>query len=141
MGIMWFVLGLIFLLIEMITPIALISVWFIIGSIVAGILALLNISIFYQLLAFISCSILSLILFRPLLTKYFTPKLIKTNADRLIGQKFHLDDDYYEKHWGILHINGITWNVESHDLKPINKGELVEIVNISGSKLIVRKEN
>ncbi len=141
MEIMWFILGIIFWFIEIITPTALISIWFIFGSIVAGILALLNVDTTYQLLSFISCSILCLLLFRPLLKKYFTPKLTKTNADRLIGKKYHLDDDYYEKHWGLLNINGITWNVESVDLKPINKGELVEIVNISGSKLIVRKEN
>lgn len=135
----WFIWACVFLIIELITPIALVSIWFVFGSIMAGVLALLKIDITYQLIAFIGCSILSLLLFRPLLRKYYVPKLIKTNADRLIGQKMRLEDDYYEKHWGLLKINGITWNVAGEDTTPIKKGELVEIIDIIGSKLIVRK--
>lgn len=135
----WFIWACVFLIIELITPVALVSIWFVFGSVVAGILALLKMDITYQLIAFISCSILSLLVFRPLLEKYYMPKLVKTNADRLIGQKMRLEDDYYEKHWGTLQINGITWNVASENSMPIKKGELVEIIDIVGSKLIVRK--
>lgn len=135
----WFIWACVFLIIELITPIALVSIWFVFGSLVAGILALLKIDMTYQVIAFIICSTLSLLLFRPLLRKYYVPKLIKTNADRLIGQKMHLESDYYEKHWGTLQINGITWNVASDNSMPIKKGELVEIIDIVGSKLIVRK--
>ena len=72
--------------------------------------------------------------------KYFNSNIQKTNADRLIRQRTIITETVsnYDQ-TGKTVIQGLEWTVRAEDDKEIiEKGSMVEVIRISGVKLIVK---
>lgn len=137
MQFLWLWLGVIAasLLIEFITT-EFVSIWFVPGSVAGIVLALLDVSIVWQILAVTVVSFAFLIAFRPLAMKMLK-KDIKTNTDALIGKKAKLIGDITEDNNGSVKFGDVVWTATSET--PISAGAYVQVVSISGNKLIVKE--
>ena len=136
-SIIWIILAVVFAAVEFGT-VALISVWFVGGSIAALIASLLGAPIWLQVLIFAGVSALLLVLVRPFLRKFVDPHKIKTNVDALVGQKAVVLEpiDNLEGE-GTVKLNGNIWTARSADESKIAADTVVEIRSIEGVKLIV----
>ena len=133
----WLAATVVFVLVELMT-VGLTSIWFAAGSFVAFIIALLggNVGI-----AFILVSVVLLALTKPWAGKYINSRTVKTNVDSLVGERAVLTEDADSmKQTGKAVVNGQEWTVRPQDeTQVIRKGELIEVVKISGVKLIVKR--
>ncbi len=135
----WLILFFILMLIEILT-VGLVSIWFMIGALIAFIVSYFTSSIFIQLLVFIITSILFLILTRPIVKKYFSKKIIKTNVNKLIGETGIVIEDVTKTNMGKVKVDGQIWSALNSSKGRIKASEEVEILSIEGVKLIVRKK-
>lgn len=119
----------------------LISVWFVGGGIVAIILSFFEgIGWQWQLLTFIIVTALLITLLRPVVKKYFTKNNDNnTNIEALKSRKVRMLSTATFDQLGTAKINGIVWSVKSQNDETLEKGSIVEIMEISGTKLIVKK--
>lgn len=116
------------------------SIWFVAGGIVCMILASVGVRWEIQLVVFIVLSLVLLLALRKIALKFLLKKdNTKTNAESAFGETYKLLTDITEDNMGTIKINGVVWNVVSADNKPIQKGELVRVLKISGNKYIVEK--
>ena len=83
-AILWLALMILFICMESAT-VSMTSLWFAAGALVALIASLLHAPIALQVVLFLAVSIALLWLLRPVAQKYFTPKLVRTNVDAVIG--------------------------------------------------------
>ncbi len=122
---------------------ALVSVWFIAGSVVALIAAGLNVSFPWQLVLFVAVSALTLLLTRPLVKKLTADrKVTPTNANRIIGQSVKVTETIDNINGtGSIYYDGLTWTARSKNGHTIGKGSLVTVESIEGVKVIVSQES
>ena len=139
--IFWLVLFVIFLVVEILT-LGLTTIWFAGGSLVAFVLALLDVGLPIQIVAFLIVSIVLLILTRPIAVKFFNQKREKTNVDSLIGQKAIVLEAIDSLHGsGRVEINGMEWSAKTEEYGQIlEQGEVVIVQAIQGVKLVVKRE-
>lgn len=118
------------------------SVWFIGGGIFAMIVALLGGPLWLQIILLILVSSVLLIFTRPIVVDKLKVGAHKTNADSLIGETCIVTDSIDNiKSEGQVEIKGLPWTARSTDEDiTIKKGSRVEVVDIQGVKLIVKKE-
>ena len=135
----WLILFLILMLIEILT-VGLVSIWFMIGALITFVVSYFTSSIFIQLPVFIITSILFLILTRPIVKKYFSKKIIKTNVNKLIGETGIVIEDVTKTNMGKVKVDGQIWSALNSSKGRIKASEEVEILSIEGVKLIVRKK-
>ena len=130
------------LLIELLT-LGLTTVWFAVGALAAFLLAVINVPLPLQIVAFIGVSVLMLVFTRPLMTKYLNSKTTKTNAESLVGNKARVLIPVNNlKSEGQVMVKGMEWTARStKDEVTFPKDEMVKIVGISGVKLIIEKLN
>ena len=133
----WIILAIIFLIGELLTGgFYLLSIGM--GSLAAAILNYLHFSITIQIVAFILITIIFIIISRPIykkLNKNAVDK--KSNTGRLIGLHAKVTEDIGSHKIGTINVNGEVWKAISDE--EISKGELVEIMEIDGVKLKVKK--
>ncbi len=136
----WLGLFIVLLLIELFT-VGLTTVWFAAGALIALILSSAGVSLPAQIIAFVLISALLLIFTRPLAVKYLNGRRTKTNADSLIGKHAKVTEKISntdEK--GAVFVEGKEWTARaSSDTETIEEGTLVNILEISGVKLIVER--
>lgn len=117
-----------------------ISIWFACGAVCAMIAAFFTQNAVIQLAVFTACSVIFLLVSRPMVKKLSVNK-IHTNSDSLIGKTAVLTEAAdNDRATGTLRISGVEWTARSEDGRRIEQGERVVIVKIEGVKLIVRKE-
>lgn len=135
----WLTVAIIALVIEAIS-LGLTSVWFTGGGLAAAIAAGLGAGVYLQIVIFIAVSVGLVLMLRPLAKKRIISGSEPTNLDSLIGRKEIVIEeiDNIEK-TGRIRINDVEWRASSEDGSVINKGSLVEVVRIAGTKLIVRR--
>lgn len=138
----WLVLTIVLIIFEVCTT-GLTSIWFAAGGVVAFIMALLKAPIWAQIVAFVVVSVLLLIFTRPLVQKVLKVGENKTNLDSLIGKNAKVITEIdNNKGTGNAVVNGQEWTARAaEDSEIIPEGTMVEIVNITGVKLIVKKSN
>lgn len=137
--IFWLAAILVFGLVEAVT-VGLASIWFAIGAVAAFALSFAVENIWIQAGVFAVVSVLSMALIRPLAKKYFTPKLVPTNADRVIGQEgvvVQEIDNLQAK--GLISVAGTQWTARNEENKPLAVGTEVTVLRIEGVKVIVRQ--
>ena len=138
--ILWAIGVLFFIIMEFIT-LGLTHIWYAFGCIFAGIAAYNDASIFLQLVIFIVSSTVLVLLTRPIAEKHVNGKTKKTNIDRLIGQTAIVKETINnKKEQGVVRINGMDWTARAEEIDEVLKGKPVEILDIQGIKLIVRKK-
>ena len=133
----WFALVFVFLIIEAMT-LNLITIWFAFGSLCAFISTYFTDNIVINLLVFVIATGISLLLTRPILEKFLKSKNERTNVDRIIGQIGLVTRDIKKYETGRVKIDGKDWMAISKD--EIKRNSEVEILQIEGAKLIVRKK-
>lgn len=116
----------------------LICIWFSTAGVISLILAICHVPLWIQIVTFVVLSIILIFSLRKLCKKLLRGKDEKTNSDSLIGKKFKLISDLTEDIMGTIKINGVIWNCEGIDGFCAKEGELVQIVEIKGNKLIVK---
>lgn len=138
--IFWLIAVIVFVVAELIT-VGLFSIWFAAGALVAMIVAICNGGIILQLIAFFVVSILLLLGTKPWAKKYINSKTQKTNVDSVIGQRTLITERVSNlDQTGKTVLAGQEWTVRSVDDNiTIEEGELVEVVRVSGVKLLVKK--
>ena len=116
------------------------SIWITFGGITALILcAIAPETILWQIILFVVITALCIIFLRPIEKKCISKKTIATNISSFIGQKSKLITPITENELGTIKLNGVLWNVKSENNEPINENEKVEIIEISGNTLTVKK--
>jgi membrane protein implicated in regulation of membrane protease activity len=135
----WFAAAAILVIVEIAT-LGLTTIWFAMGALVAGFLALAKANILIQIIAFLIVAALLLFVTRPLAAKYLNSQTQKTNADSLIGETCLVTTAIHNlKAEGQAVVKGQEWTARSINGDLIPEGTLVKVVSISGVKLMVEK--
>lgn len=136
----WLVISAVLIVIEICT-LGLTTIWFAAGALVAALVAYLGIGIIGQWILFLVVSVVLLALTRPLAIKYLNNKTVRTNADSLIGEIAIVTEDIDNiAGKGAAKVQGEEWTARSSKKEEtIEKGAKVQILGISGVKLIVNK--
>jgi len=117
---------------------AIVSLWFMGGSLVAFLLAMFGLPIWLQILCFVVVSLVLLLLLRPYLRKIVEDRKVPTNADSLVGKVILVTEDIDNLHnKGVVRVQGVDWAAFSTDGKPIAKETPVRILSVHGTRLCV----
>jgi len=139
-GIFWLIVVVVMAVIEIIT-LGLTTIWFAGGALVAFLASLLGAGLLVQTILFIVVSVVLLAVTRPLAVEFFNKGRIKTNAESLIGETAVVQQEIDNlRAKGMVSVNGQEWSARSVDDEIIPDETLVEIMEISGVKLLVRKK-
>ena len=124
-----------------IATMALTTIWFAGGAVVAFILSLFDTSIEIQLAAFVATSFVLLFLTRPFASKYVNSQTVKTNAQELIGKEARVTVEINNVlGTGSAIAGGQEWTARSRKPEAVyTVGTVVKIQGIEGVKLIVEK--
>lgn len=136
-AIFWISLLVIFLVAEAAT-VTMVSLWFAVGAVAALIVCLLGGSILGQTVVFLLVSAVMLTLLRPMVRKFVTPKLTRTNVDSIIGATGYVTvavDN--QKAEGQAKLGAMVWTARSTSGEPIPEGILVKVDRIEGVKVFV----
>lgn len=134
----WLAVIVVAIVIEIIT-IDLVSIWFVVGSIVALLAYLLNANIIIQISLFIIVTLLCAIIIRPITKKYMRGNIEKTNFDRVIGKHGLVTRTITADNKGEVKVMSTLWLATSIDNNTINQGDYCEILAVEGAHLVVRK--
>ena len=135
--ILWLGLMVLFLLVEANT-VSVVSIWFAVGALVALVASLAGAEIWLQAVLFFVVSAGLLAALRPVVRKYFKPKLTKTNVDAVIGSQGYVTaqiDNLSGK--GQVKLGAMEWTARSTDGSVISEGTLVKVDRIEGVKAFV----
>lgn len=133
----WLLLFIIFVIVEFVTY-GLVTIWFAFGSLVAFLISFITDSTLIQFIGFFGVSIITLLFTRPVVKKYLTPKIVKTNYDKVIGMTGIVTKDIMKDDYGEVKVDGKYWTAKA-DEKILNGSEVV-ILAIEGVKLIVKEK-
>ena len=136
----WLVLFIVFLLVELVTAGALVSIWFCVGSLVAMAVAYLGAPFWVQMTLFLLVSVGLLLGTKPFLKKHMDSKTITTNADRILTKRGIVEEEINNlKGIGVVKVDGKSWtarNIDGEVIIPV--GMEVEVVAIEGVKAMVK---
>lgn len=137
----WLLIAAIFIVIELVT-LGLTTIWFAGGAFVAAVAGACGANLAIQVILFLVVSIVLLILTRPIAVRHLDSKIEKTNSEALIGKTAVVIQEINNVNGtGQAKINGMEWTARAKDEgKVIPAGTNVNIVDISGVKLIVEVE-
>ncbi len=135
----WLIFSIILFTVEALT-VNLFTIWFGIGALVAMIATLIGANTVIQLLIFAVVSVILLVFTRPLAVKGI--KKTPTNSDSLIGKNGIVTKEINNiAATGEIKVGGKYWTARSEDETIIEAESVVEIIAISGVKLIVKQIN
>ena len=136
-AILWLILMVVFLVTEAST-VTLVSLWFAAGALAAMILSLFHAAVWLQVTAFVAVSALLLTALRPLVRKFVTPKVTRTNVDSVIGSTGLVTtaiDNVSAQ--GQVKLGAMVWTARSSSGEAIPEGTLVRVDRIEGVKVYV----
>ncbi|WP_394522498.1 NfeD family protein [Lacrimispora sp. JR3] len=139
-AIYWLIAFVVLLGVEALTM-ALTTIWFAGGALVAFLLALFGVNVQVQLVFFVIVSFILLFFTRPIALRYVNKNTVKTNLDSLVGRhaKVTVEINNMEAKGAVL-LNGQEWTARAFsDEKIYPAGTMVEVKEIRGVKLIVSK--
>jgi len=139
--IVWIVVLAAAVVIEIIS-LGLTSIWFAGGALSALIVAILGGPLWLQIICFVIISVLLLLFTRPIAVKYFNKDREKTNVDSIVGKQGIVQTEINNlKGTGVVSIAGMEWSAKSSDDTVIlPQGTVVEVVEVSGVKVICKPE-
>lgn len=133
---MWLILFVILLVIELFT-VNLVSIWFAVGALAAGLVSYFMDNMMIQIAVFIIVSAISLLLTNKFVEKLRNGKIVPTNLDRVIGKIGIVTEEITKLEPGEVKVDGKRWSAIS--TKKIKVGRKVEILSIDGVKLHVKE--
>lgn len=136
----WLIVLLVMLVIEIMT-LGLTTIWFCGGALVAMIAAICKVPLVVQIILFVVVSAVLLLALRPWAMKYVNKRTQKTNVEGLIGKTARITSLVNNRmESGRAMMNGLEWTARAaEDDMIIPEGTIVEVVSVSGVKLIVKK--
>lgn len=133
----WLALMVVFLIAEAST-VTMVSLWFAAGALAALIVSLLGGALWLQAVVFLAVSGVLLALLRPLVRKFVTPKVSRTNVDAVIGSTGYVTEDIDNASaTGRVKLGAMSWSARSTCGTPIAAGTLVKVDKIEGVKAFV----
>lgn len=136
-AIIWLVLMTVFICAEMAT-VSMTSLWFAAGALVAMIAGLLGAQLWLQVCLFVAVSAVLLWLLRPVAKKYFTPKLVRTNVDAVIGTEGIVIDEIDNlRSVGTVKLGALQWTARSTSGETVLPGTRVRVDRVEGVKAFV----
>ena len=119
---------------------SLVSVWFIPAGIASALLAVFDVDIVWQLLAFFLISTVCLVLSRTIFRDMLRKKDTRTDLDTIIGAKCVVTEKIDNIiGLGQVKIRGLYWAARSCDGSNYDVGEVLTVVAIEGVKVICKK--
>ena len=118
--------------------VALVSIWFAAGAMVALLTTIVTDDIWIQILVFVIVSAVTMAVVRPLAKKHVFPHRVPTNADRVIGREGVITqavDNLTSS--GVVVVAGMAWTARSDSGAGIPEGTVVTVKRIEGVKLFV----
>lgn len=139
----WLVLGVILIIVEIFT-LGFVLFWFGIGAFLAGIAGLFGAPFFVQFLVFAIASIGLTIMSRTIFSRYLSRddgESVKMGIDSLPGQVGTVTSaSRGALHEGAVKVFGSTWTAYPIEGESeLVEGEKVEVVNVKGSSIYVRR--
>ena len=114
------------------------SIWFAAGALAAMLTAQLHGSFAVQAAVFFAVSIVCLVLLRPFARKMLKPRIVKTNADALIGTSgvvlTQIDNAHAQ---GQVKLEAMEWTARSTSGEVIPAGAKIRVDRIEGVKVFV----
>jgi membrane protein implicated in regulation of membrane protease activity len=135
----WVVGALAFAVGEMVTPGSFIALPFAIGCALAGLLAVADVPVAIQLLAFLVGSVGTLLAFRPLSRRLDSQGVDDgIGARRLLGQEATVITEIPGNgNLGLVRVDREEWRAESTDGTPIPSGTPVRVADVRGTRVVV----
>lgn len=139
MLVFWIAVGVIFCVLEILTP-SFFFLWFGIGGFAAAI-ASLFVNVVAQVIIFAATSAILLALTRPLAKKVMGGEPTKKiHIEEIVGKIAvvieKIDNDEGK---GLVKVDGDIWRAYSADNKEIEKGEKVKILKVEGAHVVVER--
>ena len=134
----WVALAVVFLIVEAACPIHLVSIWFVAGSLVAMVAAMLGWALWLQITLFVLVSGALLAMLWPLVRKYLNPAVEKTNVDAVVGSTGLVTvaiDNLTAS--GQIKLGSMEWTARSTSGETIPVGTVVRVDKIEGVKAFV----
>lgn len=119
---------------------ALVSIWFAVGAVTAMVFAFFGADIVVQTAAFFVVSVFFLLLFLLVFKKKLNKKEIKTNANALVNTFGVVEENIGESEKGRVTVSAMSWQAQEEKGQKLQKGDRVEILDIKGVTLIVKKK-
>lgn len=140
-SVIWLVVFMILIGIE-ISTMALTTIWFAGGALVAFLLSLLGLGVELQFVVFMSISLVLLFFTRPWAARHLNNHTVKTNVESLIGKAARITATVNnELGTGAAIVGGQEWTARAQANEDIYLvGTMVTIKEIRGVKLIVERE-
>ena len=140
MWIIWLALFVVMLGVEAMGP-ALVSVWFSFGALVALIVSFIpNVPWWVEVVIFVVISLATLLALRPIVRRYYKRNNYSTNIDSFTGKRGYVIEDITFLRPGAVKIGDVSWTAIPMDKdETILENEVIEVVKVSGNKLIVKK--
>lgn len=141
MMIVWLIVLIVAIVVEIIS-LGLTSIWFAGGALVAVILAAFSLPAWLQVLVFLAVSMVLMIFTRPIAVKYFNKDRVRTNVESMVGrQAIVISEIDNLQGIGQVTVGGQEWSARSEDdSQRFAVGTVVDVVAVSGVKLIVRED-
>jgi len=139
-SLLWLIAGVLLCIMEIFT-LGFFALWFGAGAFAAAVLAATGLGLAWQLVAFTIVSLILLFSSRKFFLKATSENEIKTNVDALIGEEGivlrKVQKEFMEQ--GQVKVRGEVWTAVCEQ-GSIDPGEIVEVVRVSGAKLIVKRK-
>lgn len=137
--IIWLIIVAVMLVIEIFTM-GLTTIWFSIGAVAAAIAAGFGAPLWLQVVLFAVVSMIVMFLVRPFAMRVVNKERTKTNIDAVIGEQALVEEAIdNQKEQGKVILRGVEWMARSADNSRIPEGEIVQIEEVSGVKLVVKR--
>lgn len=139
MALYWLIAMVILIVFECIS-LGLTTIWFAAGALAAAIAAALGANMVVQGVVFVIITTILLVFTRPWAMKYLNNRVVKTNADSMVGKTGIVSIDVDNlKEEGQIQIKGSYWTARSLDNQVIEKGAKVVVKEINGVICTVEK--
>ena len=137
MVVIWLILTALFLVVELVT-VAMVSVWFMAGTLAALVAAALGAAVWLQIVLFLLVSVLCFVLLYPRLKHLIGRNRHATNADMVLGETCVVTQRIDNiAGTGAVSVGGKTWTARTASGEIIEAGVHVRADKIEGVKLIV----
>ena len=133
---LYWLIAIIFFTIAEALTVSMISVWFIVGSLVAMFVSLFGGTVTWQIISFIVISTIGLIIYLVWIKQRLTrnDKIIeRTNADRILEQEGIVIQTINPiENTGLIKVKGQTWSANSYEEQIIEKDTIIIVKEIKG---------
>ena len=136
--IVWLGFLLVFLIVEAVCALHLVSIWFAVGALCALLAALAGGALWLQVCIFlvVSCALLAMLW--PLVRKFLNPRHTATNIDSVLGSAGLVTEDIDNlAAQGQVKLGAMYWTARSTSGEPIAAGQQIRVDSIEGVKVFV----